>query len=178
MNKIVASVSLVALGAASIQAQSTSPGQNASITSPPAKWWNVAATVRGFYDDNADTSPNGTPKIATWGYELNPSIGISLGNQQTSFSASYAFHYLYYEKPLSTVVGSHGEHAATTKDDMDHTFTAALDHAFNQSYSVHVANSFVIGQQPDTLRAGNALTVFQRVPGDNIINMGTVAVDG
>lgn len=177
MNKIVASFSLVALSAASVQAQSTAAGETA-ISSPPPKWWSVAATVRGFYDDNANTAPNGTPKVATWGYELNPSISVTLGNQQTSFSASYAFHYLYYEKPLATVVGTHGVHQDTTKDDQDHTFTAALDHAFNQSYSLHLLDTFVIGQQPDALRAGNAITVFQRVPGNNIINMAGITVDG
>lgn len=177
MNKIVTSVSLVALSAVSVHAQSTAAGQTA-LSSPPPKWWSVAATVRGFYDDNADTSPNGTPKVNTWGYELNPSISMSVGDQQTSFSASYAFHYLYYDRPLSKVTGHGGIVEAQTKSDEDHTFTAALDHAFNESYSAHVSDTFVIGQQPDALRAGNVVTVFQRVPGNNIINMGAVSFDG
>jgi hypothetical protein len=180
MNKFVASVGLVALSAASVRAQSsyTQPGQNPAISGPAPKWWNVAATVRGFYDDNANTAPNGTPKVGTFGYEINPSVGLSVGNQRTVFSAGYAFHYLYYEKALSSTVGPHGVSEATTKHDFDHTFTADLDHAFTERYSVHVTESFVIGQQPDALRAGNAITVFQRIPGDNIVNAAGITFTG
>jgi hypothetical protein len=177
MNKIVASVSLVALGAASVQAQSTSKSA-IGMPVPAPKWWSVSASVRGFYDDNATTAPTGSPKIETFGYELSPSVGLSVGDQQTSFSARYTFSYLYYEKPLTTFIGAHGFTANSTKHDETHTFTAALDHAFSPRYSVHASDSFVIGQQPDTLRAGNAVTVFQRIPGNNIINSATVTLDG
>jgi hypothetical protein len=182
MNKFVATVSLVALSAATVRAQSsyTQPGQNLSVSGPPPKWWNIAATVRGFYDDNANTAPNGSTnnaRIGTFGYEVTPSVGVDVGNQQTTFSAGYAFHFLYYEKALSSTFGPHGVSEATTKHDMDHTFTAALSHAFTERYSVHVTESFVIGQQPDALRAGNAITVFQRIPGDNIVNAAGITFD-
>src|SRR4029077_15256982 len=47
-----------------------------------------------------------------------------------------------------------------------------------ERYSVHVSDSFVIGQQPDVLRAGNAINSFQRIPGDNIVNSGGIIFDG
>ena len=76
MNRIIASVGLVALGAASVQAQS-------SMTGPAAKWWNVQATVRGFYDDNLNTTPdhqgqnnpNPVKKVHAWGGEISPKVG-------------------------------------------------------------------------------------------------------
>ncbi len=173
MNKIVASVGLVALGAASVHAESSGS---------PSKWWNVSATVQGFYDDNANTAPTGVPgfsPVHTFGYQLSPSIGIAVGDQQTSFTATYTFSYLYYEKPLSgTVVNGHLQNAPPQKSDMDHTFNLALDHAFNERYAIHLTDSFVIGQQPDTLRAGNALTSFQRIPGDNIVNAAGIVFNG
>lgn len=175
MNKFVASVGLVALGAASVQAQS-------SISSPPPKWWNISATVRGFYDDNANTAPenSGIPQIGTWGYDLNPSVGINLGDQQTTFSATYTYNFIYYEKRLTgTIINPvTGQSTSTQKYDQDHTFSALLDHAFNERYSIHVGDSFVIGQQPDMLRAGTAINAFYRVSGNNVVNAGTITVHG
>ena len=173
MNKIVASVGLVALGAASVKAQS-------SISAPPPKWWNISATVRGFYDDNANTAPEGSPiRVNTWGYDLNPSVSIRLGDQQTTFTAMYAFNYLYYARPLVTSFNPvTGQTGSTDKSDQNHTFNMLLDHAFNQNYSIHVGDSFVIGQEPDLLRSGNAINAFYRISGNNIVNSGTITLNG
>jgi len=48
MNKLIVSASLVTLGATGLQA-AYAPGLSPMETSKP---WSVAATVRGFYDDN------------------------------------------------------------------------------------------------------------------------------
>src|SRR5207249_4141092 len=56
-----------------------------------------------------------------------------------------------------------------------HTINASLDHAFDQRYRVGIRDSFVIGQEPDTLRNGGyAFATYQRVPGDNIRNYGAI----
>ena len=98
MNKIIASVGLVALGAANVQAQS-------QITAPAAKWWNVQATVRGFYDDNLNTTPDrkdqtsATPigKVHAYGFEVSPKVGVAWGNDQTSITADYRYSFLWYD---------------------------------------------------------------------------------
>src|SRR5262249_59581179 len=54
----------------------------------------------------------------------------------------------------------------------------ALDHAFNERYNVHVGDAFVIGQEPDTLRAGNEIHSFFRIPGNNIVNSGSILFNG
>src|ERR1700709_857687 len=116
MNRIIASVGMVALGAARVKAQS-------SISGPAAKWWNVQATVRGFYDDNLNTTPDHAPinpvtlapekKVRAWGGEISPKVGISLGNDQTTFVADYKYALLYYDhKPAGNA----------TRIDQDHTF--------------------------------------------------------
>lgn len=178
MNKIVASVGVVALGAASVQAQSSM----SAISGPSPKWWNISATVRGFYDDNANTAPNDLSgpagPIATFGYDLNPSIGISLGDQQTTFNATYTYNFLYYEKRLVTVVNTNGVAAGGDKFDQNHDFNLLLSHAFSERYSLKVGDDFVIGQEPDMLRAGNAVNAFQRISGNNIVNSGTITFDG
>lgn len=175
MNKIVASVGLVALGAASVQAQT-------AISGPPPKWWNISATVRGFYDDNANTAPEGSgiPQIGTFGYDLNPGIGISVGDQQTTFSAGYNYNFIYYEKRLTgTIINPvTGQTSEEQKYDQNHTFSMLLDHAFNERYKIQVGDTFVIGQEPDQLRVGNPLQAFYRISGNNIVNSGTITVNG
>jgi hypothetical protein len=164
MNKIIASVGLVALGAANIQAQTT----QTPITGPAAKWWNVQATVRGFYDDNINAAHNPGSSDRVWGFEVNPKVGVSLGNDQTSFTADYAYALLYYDKRPS---------GNTEKYDQNHTFNLALNHAFNERYALHVRDSFVIGQEPDALRRDAAFHTPFRVPGDNMVNSGAIDFD-
>lgn len=165
MNKIIASVGLVALGAANVQAQSPSP-----LTGPTTKWWNVQATVRGFYDDNINTAPshqpsklvnpNAIPRDKVWGYQFSPKVGATFGNDQTTFSADYTYSFLYYDH---TPLGN------STHYDQDHTFNLALSHSFSERYSVRVREAFTVGQEPDAIRATAFHTPF-RLSGDNIVN--------
>jgi hypothetical protein len=166
MNKIIASVGLVALGAANVQAQSV-------ITAPATKWWNVQATVRGFYDDNINTTPDrkdqdtATPiaKVHAWGFEVSPKVGVAWGNDQTSITADYKYSFIWYDhRPLGN----------DQKYDQDHTFNVMLNHAFNERYAIHVHDSFVIGQQPDALRRDAAFYAPFRVSGDNKVNVGGI----
>jgi hypothetical protein len=163
MNKIIASVGLVALGAANVQAQTP-------VTGTPAKWWNVQATVRGFYDDNPNTAPshqasnpNPIPKISVYGYEINPGAGITLGNDQTTFAANYQYAFIYYDRQLF---------GDNKRYDQNHVFNAALTHAFSERYTLKVRDSFVIGQEPDALRYDAAFHTPFRVSGNNIVNYG------
>lgn len=159
MKRIVASVGLVALGAASVHAQATGPAP---------KWWSASATLRGFYDDNLNTSPDGSPKVHTFGYQVRPALGISIGNDQTSFSANYAYSFLYYDKRPA---------GNTEKYDQDHIFDLALNHSFSERYQLHVGDRFVVGQQPDALRTDNFTHTVFRLSGDNIVNAGTITLD-
>ncbi len=156
MNKIIASVGLVALGAANVQAQN-------AISDPAAKWWNVSATVRGFYDDNINTVQHPTSHDAVWGGEVKPKVGVVWSDDQTTISADYAYSFLYYDKRPA---------GNTEKYDQDHTFNMALTHALSERYAIQAHDSFVIGQEPDALRHDAAFHTPFRVPGDNIVNNG------
>jgi hypothetical protein len=163
MNKLVASVGLVALGASSLQA--AVPGFSADSPKP----WSVSASLRGFYDDNINTLPdNSADKQAVWGYEVSPSVALAWSLPQTDMSFSYVYSLKYYDH---TPLGS------SDKYDSSHIFNASLDHAFSERYKISVKDSFVIGQEPDLIRAENTLSTFQRVPGDNIRNYGVINFD-
>lgn len=168
MKKIVASVGLVALGASTLQAASF-PG----LTADGGKPWSISATLRGFYDDNINAAPDkadlGPYSRESIGFEVSPSLQFTWPIDQTTLSLGYTYSYKYYDKKLA---GSGGH------DDNTHNFNLALDHAFNERYQLKVADSFVIGQEPDLLRTGNAMTTYQRVPGNNIRNYGTIDFTG
>ena len=65
-------VGLAAAGSASLQAcaQELNSMQSTKI-------WSVSSTLRGFYDDNYTTSPNGN-KQGSAGYEVSPSVQFSV----------------------------------------------------------------------------------------------------
>jgi putative beta-barrel porin BBP2 len=164
MKRIVASVGLVAVGASGLQAASL-----ATLGPEGAKPWSVAATLRGFYDDNVGTSPSGSDKVKAFGFEVSPSLGLDWALEQTSISLRYLYSFRYYDKRPP---------GNTEKYDQVHTFNALLNHAFNERYMVNLQDSFVIGQEPDVLRAGQTFNTFQRVPGDNIRNYGAIKLNG
>jgi hypothetical protein len=169
MKKFVASVGLVAIGASGIQTASA----QALGAGDASKPWSVSATLRGFYDDNTGTlpdhvaPPNGADRDS-FGFEVSPSAALAWSVDQTTLTLGVLYSFMYYENiPPSS----------TGHDDHTFTFNGSLSHAFNEQVQARVSDSFVIGQEPDLLRAGNVFSTFQRVSGDNIRNYGMIGVD-
>jgi hypothetical protein len=165
MNKIVASVGLVALGASGVQAASPSP-----FNTDSAKPWTISATLRGFYDDNYQTVGNDVTippgqHRGSFGFDVSPSANFEWQLEQTQIALGYTYGFKYYDHPFSD---------SDKHYDQTHSFLASLDHSFNERYQISVTDSFVIGQEPDVLRAGNTFSTFQRIPGDNIRNYGSI----
>ncbi|MFO1475043.1 MAG: outer membrane beta-barrel protein [Verrucomicrobiota bacterium] len=160
MKKIVASVGLVVLGASGM-----ARGQEAGATA--YKPWNISATLRGFYDDNINTAPNGSPdKVGSSGFQITPSVNYAWQNDQTVFSADYMYTFRYYEtRPAGNAQNY----------DQDNNFDISLTHSFNERYQAGVKDSFVIGQEADSLQQGAFLTEPQRVSGNNIRNFGQLS---
>jgi hypothetical protein len=165
MKRIVASVSLVAIGASGLQA-ALLPG----MTTESGKPFTASATLRGFYDDNINTYssdqalPAGYQRGST-GFEVSPALQFTFPWEQTSLSFGYVYSLKYYEnKPVNN----------TDNFDQTHQFNAALSHAFSERYQVSASDSFVMGQEPDLLRAGNTFDSFQRISGNNLRNYGTI----
>src|SRR5271154_2872232 len=132
MNKIVTSVGLAALSAASLQAQ-FAPGLTPLETSKP---WSVSATLRGFYDDNYLTLPKNYPSatgvgeghpLGSWGTEIAPAAAINHSVENTLLTASYVYDLKWYENRSDT--------------DQSHQFNAYLDHEFSERYNLKVNES-------------------------------------
>ncbi len=167
MNKIVASVGLVALSASTVQVLNAG-----GIESPASKPWSLSATLRGFYDSNPNTvnssardASGNQIKTDTFGFQISPAATFNWAAEQTTVDLGYIFSWKHYDHDF---VNSHD------RDDYSHTFNAGLDHNFNERVKLSLNDSFEIGQEPDTLRAGNTFSTFQRVSGDNIRNYGGI----
>lgn len=169
MKKIVASVGLVAIGASGIQIASAQ-----SLAAPDAsKPWSVSATLRGFYDDNTATLPNNVTLPAgthrdSFGFEVSPGAALNWSVDQTTVTLGALYSFIHYD---NVPFGQTGH------NDNTFTFNGAVTHAFNEQVSAHASDSFVIGQEPDLLRAGNTFSTFQRVSGNNIVNYGVIGLD-
>ncbi len=162
MKRIVASVGLMTLGAVSLQAAMTPAFSGVDASKP----WSASLALRGFYDDNPNTVSDG--EEGSYGFEVNPTIGYGMLFEQTAIKLAYSYSGKYYEnRPLGS----------SDKWDHTHTFDAALDHIFNERFSIGVRDSFVIGQEPDVLRAGDFFTTQQRISGDNIRNSGSITLN-
>jgi hypothetical protein len=165
MKKIVASVGLVAVGASGLQA-AVLP----ALTEESGKPWNVSATLRGFYDDNINTFPDNQQLPAgyerdSFGFEFSPGLEINLPMEQTTINFGYVYSLKYYDnKPINST-----GHVDNTQD-----IHAGLNHNFSERYSLRVRDSFVIGQEPEMLRAGNTFDTFQRYSGNNLRNYGVI----
>ena len=93
MNKITATAGLVAIGAASVQAQIYAPEAGSQEATKP---WTVSAVLRGFYDDNYTTSPSHLERDS-WGFEVSPSAALNLIRDQTALGLSYVYSARWYE---------------------------------------------------------------------------------
>src|ERR1035437_10863545 len=146
MKRIIASVSLVAVGASGLQA-ALLPG----LTTESGKPWTAAATLRGFYDDNISTVGNDATIPAGYhrgsaGFEISPSLQFSFPMEQTTISFGYVYSLKYYDnKPLGN----------TDNYDQTHDFDVALSHAFSERYQLKVADSFV-GRKITRLNSSHA----------------------
>jgi hypothetical protein len=157
MKKVIASASLVALGAAGVQA-AYSPG----LTSMDAsKNWSVSLSVRGFYDDNYATRDDRKlppffkdPVDDSFGVEVRPSLNLNFPLEQTLIRLGYTYSGRYYE--------GRGE----DRWDQTHIADFLIDHAFSPSARVTVTDAFAYSSEPDIINGG----AVQRSDHNNLRN--------
>src|SRR6266576_838917 len=156
MKKIIASASLAALGAASMQA-AYAPGLTPQEQSKP---WTISGTLRGFYDDNP-TSSIKSDKQASWGLEVSPSLAVNLALDQTLIGFNYTYDMRYYE--------------ARAHDSADHSHYVSLkiNHTITERYKIEVSDTLNVTQEPELQQGivSNPLRTEQNY----LHNMGRIA---
>jgi hypothetical protein len=148
---------LAALGVSTLHAQ-YAPGPTASELQNP-RGWSVGATLRGFYDDNPLTLPNGIAR-SSYGEEVSPSVSLNHTVQQTTLSLSYVYDLIRYETIDNT--------------DSSHQLNAKLKQNFSDRYSMTASDSFVVAQQPTVIDPAITSSPL-RTSGDNIHNTGSLS---
>jgi hypothetical protein len=153
MKNVMASAGLLALGAVGVESA------HAQFTAGAEKPWSVAGTLRGFYDDNFNTAPDGPLRRSSFGFEVRPSVSLNLPLEQTTLTFTYVYSLKYYED-------------RSNKEDQSHDIELALNHNFSERYSLDVADSFVIAQEPELIDRINSNPL--RSNGNNIRNNGAI----
>jgi hypothetical protein len=163
MKKLFISMGLVAAGTASLHA-AYAPGLDSMQTT---KFWSVSGTLRGFYDDNYNTEPNGQ-KQGSWGYEVSPSVSLNVPLQQTEFDVRYTYGLYYYQE---------ARNKGNDPYDQTHQVDLWLDHAFSERWQSTVHDTFVVANEPGQLNpSGGPVAQPLRVSGNNIVNNANVAL--
>ena len=159
--KFFISVGLIAAGTASLQA-AYAPDWN----SKSASMWSVSGTLRGFYDDNYQTAPNGPNKQGSFGFEISPELEFNVPLQQTELGMRYIYGLYYYQKR---------EELGENPIDQTQQFDLWVDHAFTERWQARAQDSFVMGQEPELIDPNTSVT--RRVSGNNIRNTGTLTLN-
>lgn len=164
MKKFIVSAGLAALGAATLESAMADSGVGDSAG---PKYWNLGATLRGFYDDNYGINPN---KRGSFGLEADPFLSVHVPLQQTDLGLRYTYGLYWYEDRQELGVNPF---------DQTHQLDLWLDHAFNERWKGKVTDTFAVGQEPELLNPNPVAGVAApyRVNGDNISNHGLLGLD-
>jgi hypothetical protein len=158
MNKITTTAGMVALTAASVQAQNIAPMAGSQEATKP---WSISASLRGFYDDNYATAPDWKEQDS-WGFEISPSASLNLIRDQTALGLNYVYSMRWFEDRDQSGMSS-ADHA--------HQVNAKLSHAFTPRFKLDLSDSFVYAQEPELVASDRGLIEgFLRGDGDVIRN--------
>ncbi|HXR48799.1 MAG TPA: outer membrane beta-barrel protein [Candidatus Limnocylindrales bacterium] len=161
MRKFFVCAGLALAGTTGLQA-AYAPDLNQMET---AKLWSVSGTLRGFYDDNYNTAPSGSPtKRDSFGFELSPSLSLNVPLQQTELGLKYTYG-LYYYQDREQINGR--------PIDQTHQLDLWVDHAFTERWQAKVMDTLAVGQEPQLVNGGT----LYRTEGNNIHNMGAITLD-
>jgi hypothetical protein len=155
MKKIFVSVGLAALGVSTLHAQ-YSPGVTPAEMAKP---WSLAATLRGFYDDNPLTLPNRLAR-SSYGEEISPSASLNHTVNNTAITLSYIYDLRRYETIDVT--------------DSSHQFNAGVKESFSDRYSMQVGESLVIATEPTVIDPAITSSPL-RTSGNNVHNTGSIS---
>ncbi|MDA7915871.1 outer membrane beta-barrel protein [Verrucomicrobia bacterium] len=149
MKNLLKIAGVTALGALTIQVASAQDGRPFSAD----------ISVRGFYDDNIASTPSGTvvgpQKQSSYGFEIKPSVGYLLEQDQLTLQAGYVYGMKYYENRSNSA---------------DHSHLANLDISYQASpkHNFIFSEEFVIAQEAELLDPTG--TLVSRSNGNNVRN--------
>lgn len=160
MKRFFVSAGLVAVGAAALDSAMAQDS-----TGP--KYWNVGATLRGFYDDNYNVI---SAQKGSFGLEFDPVLSFHVPLHQTDIGLRYTYGlYWYQDRQVNHL----------NPFDQTHQLDLWVDHAFNERWKSRITDTFAMGQEPELLTPNPVTGVATpfRVNGDNYSNSGSLGLD-
>ncbi len=161
MKNVLASAGLVAIGALAAQNIHAQSGPGELFSGGDNKPWSVSGTLRGFYDDNYTTSPSGTNRLSSFGFEVKPSAALKFETPTTTLKASYFMDMRYYDDRV------------VNRADYSHDFELYWRQKWDERFITELSDTFVIAQEPELLNP-NDVTSPLRADGNNLRNTAAV----
>jgi hypothetical protein len=156
MKKFFVSLGLAAAGTAGLHAAYAPDSPDTS------KMWSLSASLRGFYDDNINTTQH---KQGSYGFEASPSFSLNMPLQQTEIGLRYTYGLYFYQQR---------EQDGQKPVDQTHQLDLWLDHAFTPRWEARVQDTATVAQDPELTAVGTATP--QRTDGNYIANTFTTSV--
>ena len=125
--------------------------------------WSVSASLRGFYDDNYFTAPDGLAR-SSFGFEVSPRVALNAALEQTFIGVSDQYSLRWYED--------------RKQNSADHSHQADLNlsHSFSENLKLDAKDSLVISQEPQLLDPGVVTAPLRRSNLDNLRNAADLSI--
>jgi len=153
MKNILTTAGVAAIAVAGIQTQCAAQ----AIAVDDAKWWQVSASLRGFYDDNYTIAPDDFAR-ESFGFEVRP--GVVVGHQGEQYIAKFSAYYS-------------GRWFEDREDEpWDHGFMADAnaEYQLSENHVLRLNDNFSYSSEPTLLDRGTAITLL-RADGTNLRNL-------
>lgn len=158
MKNILTTAGLAAMAVVGFQTKCAAQ----AITVDDSKWWQVSASLRGFYDDNYTVAPDAFAR-ESFGFEVRPEFVAAHQGEQHLLKLTTIYSGRWFDA---------GEDA-WRESDWDHGFIADLagEYRLTENHVIRLNDNFSYTSEPTVLDRGAPLTLL-RADGTNIRNLG------
>ncbi len=151
--------------AAVVGFQTTCAGQ--AVTVDESKWWQVSASLRGFYDDNYTAAPSGAEQDS-FGFEVRPGLTLNHKGEQDIIKLQVLYSARWFED--------------RSRNEWDHSVIADLvgEYRLTENHVARLNDTFSYTREGTLLDEGGFQTVptVARADGTNLRNIGDLRYVG
>lgn len=160
MKNILTTAGLAAMAVAGFQTNCAAQ----AVTVDDSKWWQVSASLRGFYDDNYTVAPDAFAR-ESFGFEVRPEFVAGHQGEQHLIKLTTIYSGRWFDA---------GDNA-WRESDWDHGFIADLvgEYRLTENHVIRLNDNFSWTSEPTVLDRGAPLTLL-RADGTNIRNLGDI----
>lgn len=154
MKNILTTAGLAAVAVVGVQTASVAQ----TVTVDDSKWWQVSASLRGFYDDNYTTAPSALAE-ESFGFEVRPGVDVGHQGEQHLIKLSTVYSGRWYED--------------RSDNEWDHTIIAdlAAEYRLTENHALRLNNTFTYSDEGTLLDRNGVVTTPLRSDNSNFSNL-------